>query len=80
MYLFDGAQWEAKKAQFAASYQVAAPVARATGYHEMTDHQILTPDRTVQRTVFANGVTVTVNFGERPHRMPDGSEIPALDV
>ncbi len=80
MYPFDGAQWEAKKAQFAASYQVAAPVARATGYHEMTDHQILTPDRTVQRTVFANGVTVTVNFGERPHRMPDGSEIPALDV
>jgi hypothetical protein len=80
MYLFDGAQWEAKKAQFAASYQVAAPVARATGYHEMTDHQILTPDRTVQRTVFANGVTVTVNFGERPYRLPDGSEIPALDV
>jgi len=80
MYLFDGAQWEAKKAQFAASYQVATPVARATGYHEMTDHQILTPDRTVQRTVFANGVTVTVNFGQRPYRLPDGSEIPALDV
>jgi hypothetical protein len=80
MYLFDGARWEAKKAQFAASYQVAAPVARATGYHEMTDHQILSPDRTVQRTVFANGVTVTVNFGERPYRMPDGSEIPAMDV
>ncbi|HOR98962.1 MAG TPA: hypothetical protein PLZ74_11385 [Kiritimatiellia bacterium] len=46
----------------------------------MTDHQILTPDRTVQRTVFANGVTVTVNFGERPYRMSDGNDIPALDV
>jgi hypothetical protein len=80
MYLFDAAQWEAKKDQFAASYQVAAPVSRATGYAEMTDHRVLSPDRNVQQTVFANGVTVTVNFGETPFRTADGVEIPALGL
>ena len=80
MYLFDAAQWEAKKDQFAASYLVAAPVARATGYAEMTDHRILSPDRNVQQTVFANGVTVTVNFGETPFRTTEGVEIPAMDL
>ncbi len=80
MYLFDLKQWNEKKAQFAASYKVAEPVSRATGYSEMTDHRILTPDRSVQQTFFANGVTVTVNFGDTPFRMADGTEISALDV
>jgi hypothetical protein len=68
------------KDRFVASYKTAAPVARATGYHEMTDHRVLTPDRSVQRTVFASGVTVTVNFGGTPWRAEDGTEIPAMDV
>ena len=80
MYLFDAKQWNEKKAQFAASYQVTTPVARATGYSEMTDHRILTPDRSVQQTAFANGVTVTANFGDQAYRMADGTDIPALDV
>ena len=80
MYLFDAKQWNEKKAQFAASYQVTTPVARATGYSEMTDHRVLTPDRSVQQTAFANGVTVTANFGDHAYRMADGTEIAALDV
>ena len=80
MYLFDPAQWSAKKDAFAASYRVAQPVARATGYAEMTDHRILTKDRSVQQTVFANGVTVTVNFGAAPFSMPDGATLPPLDL
>ena len=80
MYLFDLKQWDEKKAQFAASYKVAEPVARATGYAEMTDHRVLTPDRRVQQTAFANGVTVTVNFGDTPYKMADGSEIAASDL
>ena len=35
----------------------AQPVARQTGYSEMTDHRFLTPDRSVQQTAFANGTT-----------------------
>ena len=41
----------------------------------MTDHRFLTPDRSVQQTHFANGVIVTVNFGDKPFRLPDGTEI-----
>ncbi|MCX6878204.1 MAG: DUF5696 domain-containing protein [Verrucomicrobia bacterium] len=80
MYLFDIKQWHEKKAQFAASYKIAQPVSRATGYSAMIDHRILTPDRKVQQTVFANGVTVTVNFGDTPFKTADGPEIPASDV
>jgi hypothetical protein len=80
MYMFNLKQWGDMKEQFAASYKVAEPVARATGYSEMTDHRMLTPDRSVQQSVFANGVTVTVNFGAAPYTMKDGVTVPPMDV
>jgi len=79
MYMFTRRNWEANKARFVESYKTAATVARATAYAEMTDHKILSPDRLVQQTVFSNGVTVTVNFGEQPFRLPDGSLLNGLD-
>ena len=33
----------------------------------MTDHRFLTGDRDVQQTAFADGTTVTVNFGAKPY-------------
>ena len=39
---------------------------------------IETPDRDVQQTKFANGVTVTVNFGNKACRLPDGSTVEAM--
>jgi hypothetical protein len=42
------------------------------GYSEMTDHRFLTPDRSVQQTTFANGATVTVNFGDNAYQLPGG--------
>jgi hypothetical protein len=48
------------------------------GYAEMTDHRFLTPDRSVQQTRFANGVVVTVNFGDKPFKLPDGTELAAM--
>jgi hypothetical protein len=38
----------------------------------MTNHRFLTPDRSVQQTAFANGITVTVNFGLTAFQLPDG--------
>jgi hypothetical protein len=73
MFMFNRDLWKRSKARFVRSYQNTCPVARATGYSEMTDHRILTPDRSVQQSVFANGTVVTVNFGGAPHRMPDGT-------
>ena len=78
MFMFRRPYWEQHKKRFVKSYQTICPVARATGYSEMTDHRFLTPDRAVQQTVFANVVTVTVNFGDSSHRLPDGRELAPL--
>lgn len=66
MFMFDRARWDADRARYVRSYAATVPVARATGYSEMLDHAWLTPDHAVQRTRFAGGVSVTVNFGDRP--------------
>jgi Glycosyl hydrolases related to GH101 family, GH129 len=75
MFMFNRRIWEQNKDHFARSYKNICSVTRAVGYAEMTDHRLLTPDRNVQQTAFSNGVTVTVNFGDKPYRLPDGKEI-----
>jgi hypothetical protein len=75
MFMFNRQVWRQNKERFARSYKKICPVVRAVGYAEMTDHRLLTPDRDVQQTKFANGVTVTVNFGAEPYRMSDGTEV-----
>ena len=78
MFMFRRDFWREHRDRFVQSYRATCPVARATGYAEMTDHRFLTPDRDVQQTVFASGVTVTVNFGQEPFRLPDGTEVPPM--
>lgn len=78
MFMFTRQFWQANKERFVKSYQTATPVARATGYVEMTSHRWLTPDRAVQQTEFANGVRVTVNFGDQPYVMEDGYRLEPL--
>ena len=63
MFMFDRKIWDTNKDRFVKSYRTAAAVARATGYSRMLSHEWLTADHAVQRTRFANGVAVTVNFG-----------------
>ena len=75
--LFNAKQWEADKDRFVRSYRVTSPVARKTGYSEMLDHRILSADRLVQRTTFADGTVVTVNFGETPFALPEGGTLAA---
>lgn len=72
MYLFVHDFWVKNKDRFIKSYQVAQPVSRLTGYAQMLDHQILTKDRSVQKTIFSNGVEVTVNFGDQSFKCSDG--------
>lgn len=78
MFMFNGEIWRANRDRFVESYNTIAPVARATGYVEMLSHRWLTEDHAVQQTRFANGVTVTVNFGEKPHTLADGTTLGAL--
>ncbi len=75
MYMFNGKQWEELKDRFVQSYTLTSPVARKTGYSEMLDHKILSPDRLVQRSVFADGTVVTVNFGDAPFTLPEGGAL-----
>lgn len=78
MFMFRREQWEQQRERFVRSYRTAAPVARATGYVEMLSHRWLTEDHAVQQTEFANGVRVTVNFGDSPYRMDDGRTLAPL--
>jgi hypothetical protein len=80
MFMFNRKRWEAEKARFVKSYKATTPVARATGYSEMLSHEWLTPDRAVQRTTFANGVVVTVNFGDAPFALPGGGSLEPLGL
>jgi hypothetical protein len=78
MFMFTRRDWQAHRARFVQSYRATTPVARATGYAEMTGHRRLTADHAVQQTTFANGVTVTVNFGDHAYKMADGTSLPPL--
>jgi hypothetical protein len=79
MFMFNRQLWQTNRDRFVRSYRTAADAARATAYAEMLSHRWLTDDRAVQQSEFANGVTVTVNFGEGPYRLPDGSTLGALE-
>jgi len=78
MFMFERASWEKDKARFVKSYKNVCPYVRAAGYSEMIDHRFLTPDRNVQQTAFANGMTVTVNFGGVPYHLADSSVVEAM--
>ncbi len=78
MFMFTRETWTKDRARFVQSYQTTSPTARAVGYSEMLDHRFLTPDRRVQQTQFANGVVVTVNFGETPFQLNETTVVPAL--
>ena len=75
MFMFNRELWTRNKARFVQSYLNICPAVRGAGYSEMTDHRFLTPDRNVQQTTFANGTTVTVNFGEQNYRATNGETI-----
>ena len=79
-FTFDGGMWEKERKRFVASYRLWSPVARQTGFSEMVDHQCLTPDRLVQRSVFADGTSVVVNFGDKSYTTADGREVAPMSA
>jgi hypothetical protein len=65
--------WQKNKARIALSYRKLYPVLTAVGTSRMTSHRFLTPDKAVQQTHFANGVSVTVNFGDADFALKTGN-------
>jgi len=78
MFMFTRPMWNEQRDRFVHSYQVAATVARQTGYAPMISHRWLTDDHAVQQTRFANGITVTVNFGDQPCALSGGPTLAPL--
>ena len=72
MWMFDEEGWARNRDRFLRSWRAVGPVARRVGYEEMLSHEFLDPEHTVQRTEFADGTRVTVNFGSRPYRDAQG--------
>jgi len=70
--------WTRGRNRFVRSYRDVCPVVRKAGYREMLDHRYLTPDRTVQQTTFTGGLTITVNFGRKPHTLSSGKTVGAM--
>ena len=77
MYVVENRRWSEEKERFARSYRMTSPVARATGYSEMTDHRVLSDDRKVQASRFSDGTVVVVNFGDEPFALPGDETLPA---
>ncbi len=76
LYFFNEETWKRFRDQLKASYDITTPVAKATYSVPMKAYRILTPDRSVQRVEFENGVASTVNFGDKPFKMKDGRILP----
>ena len=80
MHLFmpgDMAGWDENVDRFVTSYHATNAVFRNVGYEEMTSHEMLTSDFTVQKTTFANGWSVVANFGSSDYSY-EGKTIPPL--
>ncbi|MGD0538182.1 MAG: glycoside hydrolase [Verrucomicrobiota bacterium] len=78
MFMFNRRLWRENRDRFVQSYRTTCPWVQEVGYSEMTDHRFLTPDRNVQQTAFANGRTITVNFGSEPFKLPDGRTVAGM--
>lgn len=75
MFVCTRQYWDAHRDRYVKSYRDTVPLATECGLAEMIDHEYLTDDCSVQRTRFSNGVVITVNFGARSYRLPNGTEI-----
>lgn len=62
------------KARFLQAYRNSCKIHEAVGYEPMVSHEFLTPDRTVQRTEFGDGTTVTVNLGDGPAKVESAGQ------
>lgn len=80
MFLFTQQTYPEIKERLFQSGKTAMATAEKTGWHEMTSFDVISKDRTVQQTAFANGLRVTANFGELDFTMPDGTLLKAKSI
>ena len=67
--------FEAKKERYVASHRRIHSVRKQIGMAAMVDHQWLTGDRKVQKTVWSSGHHVVVNFSGQAHTLGGGERV-----
>jgi len=67
-----GNSWTTARGVFLRTCRNVCPLQQAVAASEMLSHEFLTADRAVQRTRFANGIEVVVNFGDAPREIEVG--------
>jgi hypothetical protein len=77
-WTFSNRAYYAWRKTFKMINDILEPHQRRLAHEEMLKHEILTPDLLVQRTAFSSGLEVTVNYGEFPFKLEDGTELPAF--
>lgn len=75
--LLNRENYEANAARLAKTFETVCEWNQQVGYEEMTDFRWLTPDGSVQRSAYASGHAVTVNFGDTPFQDKEGRSVPA---
>ncbi len=61
--------WHKDRRAFLRTCYLTSKLHEAVATHEMLSHEFVTPDRAVQRTRFADGTEVVVNFGQEPYSL-----------
>lgn len=72
----DSTYWRVHQERFLTSYHLVSAVTRGAGFADMTNHQFVNAARTVQRTEFDNGWSVTVNFDSTSNHMVGSRTLP----
>jgi hypothetical protein len=73
LYHLNVQEFQRRKAQIKRHYEFFSPLHRETALLPMTGFQWLTPDGTVQRTVFGDRIEVVANFGPSDFRYGDST-------
>lgn len=50
------------------TFHDTCPLHKVVAFEQMTNHEFLSPDGSMQRTTFSNGTTVVVNFADTPQQ------------
>lgn len=78
LFSLDMSRYEELKSTLLASYARTSDFTREVGTAELTEFLDLTPDGMIQRSIFSNGISVTVNFSDQPY-VCDSEVIGPLD-
>jgi hypothetical protein len=73
LYHLNGAEFQKRRVQIKRHYDFFSPLHRETALLPLTDFQWLTPNGTVQRTVFGGRIELVANFGATDFRHGDAT-------